>query len=53
MQDELVGVEGLGSVGSVARIIVLEKEEVQRFIPCFSNGIKLAMIKINNSINLS
>ncbi|WP_293138073.1 hypothetical protein [Okeania sp. SIO3I5] len=34
---QLVGVGGVGSVGSVGRIIVLEKEKVQRFIPCFSN----------------
>ncbi|NES05625.1 MAG: hypothetical protein F6K22_24135 [Okeania sp. SIO2F4] len=35
---ELVGVGGVGSVGSVGSvggIIVLEKEEVQRFIPRF------------------
>ncbi|MEM1169257.1 MAG: hypothetical protein AAGJ08_09345 [Cyanobacteria bacterium P01_H01_bin.35] len=28
----------VGSVGSVGGIIVLEKEEVQRFIPHFSNA---------------
>ncbi|MGK7922109.1 MAG: hypothetical protein AB4080_19100 [Trichodesmium sp.] len=32
-----MGIGGVGSVGSMGGIIVLEKEEVQRFIPLFCN----------------